>query len=223
MKIIRFEEIPSTQDYLKKNSFFENAVVIAERQTGGKGTKGRSFSSEKGGVYLSALFLRPCKAKDGFSVMISSAMAVVNTLAAFGIEANIKWPNDVFVNGKKICGILIENEISGKYIGKSYIGIGLNINNPLPEELLSSATSAKEVLQRELPLETVAATLIYNLFHGKYSIDEYRKKSLVLERRITVIRGERKTEEIAKGIADNGNLILESGEELSAAEVSLKL
>ena len=106
MKTIYFDKIGSTNDYLKKlKNPSEDVLVIAKRQTGGRGTKGRSFICEEGGVYLSLLKLYPCKTKDSFSIMMGSAVAVLKTLSAFDVKAKIKWPNDIYVNGKKICGI----------------------------------------------------------------------------------------------------------------------
>ncbi len=223
MKILHFEKIKSTQDYLKKlKNPKEDVAVIAGEQTVGKGTKGRSFSSEKGGVYLSLLKLFPCKAKDSFSIMQSSAVAVCKTLAAFGIKAQIKWPNDIFVGEKKICGILIENMLSGEYVSSSVIGIGLNVNNSLPPFLSDTAISAKEVLGEELPIDSVIATLLYNLYQPTTEY-EYKSLSMVLGREITVLRGDGTSlKAVAKDVLPNGNLLLFSGEELSAAEISIK-
>ena len=223
MKILNFEKIKSTQDYLKKlKNPKEDVAVIAGEQTVGKGTKGRSFSSEKGGVYLSLLKLFPCKAKDSFSIMQSSAVAVCKTLAAFGIKAQIKWPNDIFVGEKKICGILIENMLSGEYVSSSVIGIGLNVNNSLPPFLSDTAISAKEVLGEELPIDSVIATLLYNLYQPTTEY-EYKSLSMVLGREITVLRGDGTSlKAVAKDVLPNGNLLLFSGEELSAAEISIK-
>ena len=223
MKILHFEKIKSTQDYLKKlKNPKEDVAVIAGEQTVGKGTKGRSFSSEKGGVYLSLLKLFPCKAKDSFSIMQSSAVAVCKTLASFGIKAQIKWPNDIFVGEKKICGILIENMLSGEYVSSSVIGIGLNVNNSLPPFLSDTAISAKEVLGEELPIDSVIATLLYNLYQPTTEY-EYKSLSMVLGREITVLRGDGTSlKAVAKDVLPNGNLLLFSGEELSAAEISIK-
>ena len=129
MKTISVASIDSTNTYLKKlKRPKEDTLIIAKKQTGGRGTKGRSFICEEGGVYMSLLKLYPCKAEESFSIMMNSAVAVVNTLSAFDIKAKIKWPNDIIVNGKKICGILIENVFEGEDVAKSIVGIGLNVN-----------------------------------------------------------------------------------------------
>ncbi len=222
MKILHFEKIKSTQDYLKKlKRPKEDVAVIADRQLGGKGTKGRSFSSEKGGAYLSLLKLRPCLAKESYKIMQSSAVAVCRTLAAFGIDAKIKWPNDVFASGRKICGILIENVISGEEVAKSIIGIGININNPLPEELSPIAVSAEEILGAKLQVDEVIATLLYNMYQP-YSDSDYMELSMVIGKEITVLKvGQEPFKAIATDVKD-GDLIISSGERLSAAEISIK-
>lgn len=222
MKIYRYKKLPSTQEKAKRLKVKEDTAVFADFQTKGKGTKGRSFSSETGGVYLSLIKLYPEKAKDAFKIMVSSAVAVVKTLEAFGIKAGIKWPNDIFVSGKKICGILIENELSGEDIKKSIIGIGINVNSKIPEELKDIAVSAKEILGEPLSVESVGATLLYNLTFD-YSIEEYKKHSLVLDRAVTVVAGDEKFVATAKDITNTGELVLESGEKLSSAEISIIL
>ena len=90
MKTISVESIDSTNTYLKNlKKPKEDTLIIAKKQTGGRGTKGRSFICEEGGVYLSLLKLYPCKAKDSFSIMMNSAVAVVKTLSAFDISGRI--------------------------------------------------------------------------------------------------------------------------------------
>lgn len=114
IKIKKFSRIVSTQEYADKmKKYGENLIVTAGKQSGGKGTKGRSFSSEKGGVYLSSLLYYPnFPAEKSFLIMAGTCAAVCRTLEEGGLQAKIKWPNDVFVNGKKICGILTENTFS---------------------------------------------------------------------------------------------------------------
>ena len=222
MKTIIFDEVASTNDELKKlKDPAEDVLMIARRQSGGRGSKGRSFLCEKGGAYLSLLRLYPCKAKESFSIMISAALSVVRTLAAFDVTATIKWPNDIFVGDKKICGILIENVFEGDTVARSIVGIGVNLNNPLPAELKNTATSVYEITGRKADIDTFTATLAYNLYQ-KYDIDEYRRSLGILGKKIKIIRGDETYEGIAKDVLPNGNLLLESGEILSAAEITVR-
>ena len=108
IKKIYFDEIDSTNDYAISRDEPSDFAVIAKRQTGGKGTKGRSFSSELGGAYLTLVRYYPLKAENSFKIMASSCLAVAKTLGVYGINASVKWANDVLAGGKKICGILIK-------------------------------------------------------------------------------------------------------------------
>ena len=221
MKTIIFDEISSTNEYCETHDFAEDTVVIAKRQTGGKGTKGRSFSSREGGVYLSLVRLNPCKTDNAFSIMIASCMAVVKTLESYGVSPKIKWANDVYLSGKKICGILIKNSFEGENVKKSITGIGVNVNNDLPEELKDIAVNLK-FLVGEVDTAEFAKKLIENLY-GKYTIAEYKSYNMVLGREITVLSGEKSYKAVAKDISDDGNLILENDEKLSYGEISVRL
>ena len=151
MKIEFLEETGSTNEYIKRylNSG-ENRIVVAQKQTGGKGTKGRSFLSGEGGVYLSALtFYRDFSAKDAFLIMAHAAVAVCKTAEAFGFSPQIKWANDVYLSGKKLAGILVENALDGGRVKSSVIGIGLNVCNDLGE-LSKIAVSLSEVAGKKI-------------------------------------------------------------------------
>lgn len=222
MRTISLDSIDSTNNYLKKiKKPADDVLVFAKKQTGGRGTKGRSFICEEGGVYLSLLKLNPCSAKDSFSIMMNSAVAVVKTLSAFDIKAKIKWPNDVIVNGKKICGILIENVFEGDTVARSIVGIGLNVNNPIADEIRDIAISAKEVLNKELQIGAVIATLVFNLYQPT-SYGEYKRHLLYLGEKVSLtVNGEQKTV-ILEDVLQNGNLKTSEGEVLSSAEITLR-
>lgn len=216
-----FDTLPSTNDYCEARDFDEDEVIIAREQTGGKGTKGRSFSSEKGGVYLSLVRINPCKAANAFSIMITSCMAVVKTLESYGVSAGIKWANDVYVNGKKICGILIKNVFEGENVKKSITGIGVNVNNEIPDDLKNTAVNLKSIIG-EVDINEFYKRLIENLYKN-YSIEEYRSLNLVLNKKITVIENGETYEAVAADISDDGNLVLENGRKLSYGEVTIRL
>lgn len=221
MKTIYFEEISSTNDYLKNLDSEEDVLAIAKRQTGGRGTKGRSFISAEGGVYLSLLRLNPCKAEDCFSIMMNSAVAVVKTLHAFDIKAKIKWPNDILVDGKKICGILIENVFSGEMVARSIVGIGLNVNNDLAKEIEDIATSTKIILNKELSPPTVTATLCYNLYQN-YGFEDYSRHLLFVGEEVTIITQKSAYKAFIDRILPNGNLKTKDGKVFSAGEISIR-
>ena len=164
MEYIRehFDEIASTNDYAKSlRSEKKNRIITAKKQTGGRGTKGRSFSSNEGGVYLTKLdFYEDFPASRAFEIMANAASAVCDTLAGFSLSPQIKWANDVFVNGKKICGILVENVFSGNRVVSSVVGVGLNVYNELPFELSEIATNILAETGEKISVEAVTERLI---------------------------------------------------------------
>ena len=223
MKTISVESIDSTNTYLKKlKKPTEDTLIIAKKQTGGRGTKGRSFICEEGGVYMSLLKLYPCKAEESFSIMMNSAVAVVKTLSAFDVKAKIKWPNDIIVNGKKICGILIENVFEGEDVARSIVGIGLNVNNPIGKEIKDIAISIKEVLAKEVSVATVVATLVFNLYQ-QTSFEEYKKHLLYMGEEVTVITQKSTYRAVIEDILPNGNIKTRVGEILSSAEITIRV
>ena len=222
MKTIYFDNIGSTNDYLKKlKKPKEDVFVIAKTQDGGRGTKGRSFICSEGGVYVSLLKLYPCRVEDAFSIMTCSALAVVQTLHAFDIKAKIKWPNDIIVNGKKICGILIENVFEGDMVARSVIGIGLNVNNDLSDEIKNIAISCKQILGKRLDVNTVIATLCFNLYLQP-DYNEYKKHLLFLGEEVTIFDNKSTYKAIIDDVLQDGRLKLKNGEILSAGEISIR-
>ena len=223
-----FDEICSTNEYLKsKRQERQNYIAVARRQSGGRGTKGRSFSSNEGGVYLSVLtFYDDFLAKNAFQIMASTAVAVAKTLEAFGLSPVIKWANDIFVNGKKICGILIENTFSGAYVDNAVVGVGLNVYNQLPSELTDIATTMEKELGKRLDLEKVTSTLLAEL-KKPHAMDEYLKRVGYLGKKVTLVRGEEKSVVKLLSVDDAGglNVQTERGEILRfvAGEISLKV
>ena len=225
MKIEILEEVDSTNDYVKRYlSSGEDTIVVSERQTGGKGTKGRSFLSNEGGVYLTALnFYRDFPAKDAFLIMAHAATAVCRTAEHFGLTPEIKWPNDVYLAGKKLAGILVENILEGDFVKASIVGIGLNVNNDL-KELSQIAISLSTALGREVPVDKARELLIQNWKHTDTFAD-YLERVRFLGREVVVVENDRTYPARAIEVGLDGRLKIErEGEEsfLSAAEISLK-
>lgn len=221
--VLRFESLPSTNDYAK--NLTENSFVLAKSQTGGRGTKGRSFSSTEGGIYLTKLSFERTPAKDAFLIMARAAVSVCKTLERFGVKPLIKWANDVYVNDKKICGILIENRLNGKEVTSSIVGVGVNVNNLLPDELKPIAISLREALEKEVDFQAVERTLLEELTKP-HTIEEYIKRVGYLNRRVLLIEGERQTRVIPLYVEEDGSLVVdEDGKirKVAAAEVSLSV
>ena len=187
----------------------------------------RAFSSENGGVYLSVLtFYENFPAKNAFLIMANAAVAVVKTLESFGLSPVIKWANDVFIEGKKICGILIENTFSGQNVDSSVVGIGLNVNNELPAQLLDIATSMSKVSGKTFDREEVEKRLIEEL-KKTHTMDEYLHHIGYMGEKATLVCGETAKRVTLVSVDKQGTLtvLTERGEEerFVAAEISIRL
>lgn len=132
MNHILLEEVESTNDYvsLHAGDFTEDTMVRARRQTAGRGQRGNVWESEPGANLTFTLFHHPeeVEAIDQYAISEASALAVTDLLADFGVTSTVKWPNDIYVGNRKICGILIECAVMGKRIEHCRIGAGININ-----------------------------------------------------------------------------------------------
>ena len=227
IKIERFEEIDSTQDYCKaRMGDKENLFVVANRQTAGHGTKGRSFSSGGGGLYFSML-LHPenFPAENAFLVMARTATAVCKTLESFGLSPKIKWPNDIHLQGKKVCGILIENRLQGKFLFSSLIGVGININNRLGSELAPIACSMSDFLGKETD-ERAVENAFRQFFFAPFAFDEYTARLGYLGQEVTLSVGENALRATLVGVNEKGLLQVKvNGEEreYSAGEITLRV
>ncbi len=224
---LRLEEAPSTNDLAKaKRREGKSLFITAKRQSGGRGTKGRSFSSMEGGVYLSLLrFYEDFPAKNAFSIMCGAAVAVCETLSRYGVEPKIKWPNDIFVNGRKICGILIENTFSGANISSSVVGVGLNVRNPLPDELKEIATTLYLETGKYFSVDEVTERLT-NALLQPCSMEKYEEYLGFIGEEVTLLVGKEQILATLLGVDSEGRLrakTKEGGKTFSSAEVSLRV
>ncbi len=226
MRIIELAECDSTNEYLKRLDGEEDTIVTALRQTAGKGTKGRSFSSADGGLYISVMrFYENFSAANAFEIMINSCVAVCKTVEGFGIKPVIRWANDVLVNGRKICGTLIENTFAGANIRRSIVGMGINVNNELPPELSQIAVSMREILGNRLSLQTVKKALIANL-QKSFTIDDYKNYIDWFGKEVALHTDTESYTATALDVTADGRLVIvRDGKiiEISSAEVSLRL
>lgn len=208
----------------------EGVTLIVERQTGGRGRLGRSFHSPEGGLYLSTL-LRPITPDPG-RITCCAAVAAARAIESLcNAKIDIKWVNDLYLNGRKVAGILAEGVLSpdGALVAV-VLGIGINVGEmPFPDELQSIATS----LGNEgfaLAREDLAAAFLNELTDALTDLtamEEYRRRNLVLGRQVTVLRGGETYAATACSITDAGYLLVqdENGNThtLSSGEVSVRL
>lgn len=225
MKLIQLDSVDSTNDYIKR--FLparENTVVCARTQEKGRGTKGRSFLSNEGGVYLSVLTFYGESAPQAFSVMAHAAVAVCRTARFFGAKPAVKWPNDVLVGGRKLSGILIENGVKGGKVDYSIVGIGLNVTGDL-SSLGGIAVTLSEAAGRPLTVEEVREKLV-ECYGRPSTFEEYLSFVGFLGEKVAVSEGERHYEAVARRILADGRLEIEQNgtlRALSSAEITLRL
>lgn len=224
-RIIELDEIDSTNDFCKRFPKEDGLIVCAKRQTNGRGTKGRSFISDEGGVYVSVMKkYKNFDFSNTFSIMINACVAVCYTLKAFGLNPKVKWANDVLVNDKKICGTLIENRLCADNVCCSIVGIGLNVNNLLTEELKDIATTIRECKGRKVNLRSVKKQLIKNL-QSEYTVEEYKSFIDWFGQEVYLEENGNRYTAIAKDVDEKGNLLCEIDgnlKKISCAEMSLR-
>lgn len=140
MNFLVLEEVDSTNSYVALHSgeLADMTMVIADSQTAGRGQRGNSWESEPGRNLTFTLLHRPegVAPREQFAISEATALAMTDFLADSGIEAKVKWPNDIYVGDRKIAGILIEHSLTGPKLTVSRIGVGLNVNQ---HEFLSDA------------------------------------------------------------------------------------
>lgn len=146
--LITFDTLDSTNQFLKSNNFAAGTVVRAAVQTAGRGKHGAKWSSGSGGLWFS--FVINKKVKRPYDYVILSSVAVCEALRAIKVNAIVKWPNDILVEGRKICGMLIENDY---FSGRLITGIGINVNNTVPKDAAAKAVSLRAIKGRKVDLE----------------------------------------------------------------------
>ncbi|MCB9223006.1 MAG: biotin--[acetyl-CoA-carboxylase] ligase [Crocinitomicaceae bacterium] len=157
--LIQLDSVDSTNDHaahlVRSSSVSSGTIVIAREQYSGRGQRSNVWTTEAGKNLTCSIILFPTiSAKHSFYLNIIVSLAVRKTLEDLKIQAKIKWPNDILVNGKKIAGILVDNQLQGDKIAVSIAGLGLNVNQKHFEGL-TEATSVINELSREIELMDV--------------------------------------------------------------------
>lgn len=217
----------------------EGLVVIADAQTGGRGRLGRSWLSPPGvGIWMSILLRPGLPAADAQRLTLAAAVAVADAIAAVsGLQAGIKWPNDVMIAGRKCSGILTEVETGGDRVTAAVVGIGINVNTPSFAPDLTAATSLLiERGGRPVARAPLAAAVLLRfeqayrqLLAGEFRpvLDRWRALSVTLGRRVQVMPvGDQPYAGWAEAADDDGALRvrLDSGEvrRVLAGDVSIR-
>ena len=218
-RVIYYPRLSSTMVVAKRQAqqgATEGTVVIVDEQTGGKGRIRRAWLSPKGSIALS-IILYPSLAYLSCLIMVAS-LAVVHCIAAItGLKSQIKWPNDVLVNGKKVCGILIESDVRGDIVDYAIIGIGVNVNFKLSDfpEIPSTATSLSDELGRNISRLDMIRYLLAEterfylaLPAGESVYQEWRDKLVTLGKKVQVTSDRTTYRGVAESVASDGSLLL---------------
>ena len=169
--ILFSREIDSTNEWAKElalNGAYEGTVVIVETQTAGHGRLGREWVSPSGGLWFSIILRPKLRPSEAIKLTFVAGLAVAKVLCKmFDLKVETKWPNDVLVNGQKICGILTEMNTTDETVNFVVVGIGVNANfdvkKALPEQLKKVATSLENELGRKVQLEKLFRALLEQL------------------------------------------------------------
>jgi BirA family biotin operon repressor/biotin-[acetyl-CoA-carboxylase] ligase len=222
-KIICCDKIDSTQTKIKKlaESSAGGLVVCAEEQTEGYGRRKKSWSSNKGGLWFSFLLKPEISPNDVPKIALLISVAVNRVFERkYELNSKIKWPNDILADGKKLCGIITEMSAEDGAVNWIAAGVGINVSNALPEELVKESATIKEILKKDVRrTELLAAVLqefdaVYEEFmkRGFASFHkEYNEKSAFINERVFIDTGFGIIKGINLGASKSGELLLKTG------------
>jgi BirA family biotin operon repressor/biotin-[acetyl-CoA-carboxylase] ligase len=219
-EILRVGRVTSTQDIARayaESGARAGTVIVADTQSKGRGRQGRGWQSPPGGLYMTALL----EAGSHANLMpLVAGVAVAETMRnGFGVEAVLKWPNDVLIGGRKVGGVLVDADWSGDERGVMLLGVGVNLNNAVPS-LLGEATSLSEEAGEEIDVGAFLGDLLGNLDGILRSLEEDPGEVLARWEGLTETLGRKIVikdsagnllEGVAESIDIDGALILDCG------------
>lgn len=234
LPVIFFETTNSTNlDAKSVAPEMKTGLVVAKTQSAGRGRKERIFSSEDGGLYFSYITTPPnLKPYDAVKTVLLSGIAVCRVLSRY-IETFLKWPNDVMIHEKKVCGILSEMICSSDILQHLILGVGININNNANKDV-STACSLKDlnIFTKRVDILAQIIEELINIFNEFYTLgfkpflNEYKSYSNTLGKKVKIIENEDSFEAYAEDIDENGFLVVRTGQDLLkivTADVSIRL
>lgn len=220
-----YRELGSTNIQAKmdaENGAPQGALVVADMQTAGRGRRGRSWSSPGDTNAYFTLILRPEFSPDQASaITLVMALAVAEGIReTCGVETGIKWPNDIVIGGKKVCGILAEMSVERDFIHYAVVGAGINVGlQEFVPEIASTATSLQAECGRKVPRAALVANVMkafeayYEKFLGQPGLSglqtEYNRILVNRDREVRVLDPKGEYTGISRGINDTGELLVE--------------
>ncbi len=218
-----FQSVSSTNDVareLAEKGAAEGLVVLAESQSMGKGRLGRTWVSPPGGIWLSIILRPKIQPSNAQLLALTAGVGAADTINKLGLPAKLKWPNDVMIRDKKVCGILVELAAEAEAVNYAILGIGINANNDLetlPSEIQKNATTLKKELGRAIERAKFVQELLleleekYLLFQREpcMILNRWRALSNILGGKVQIKTQTESFTGIARDIAPNGSLLVE--------------
>lgn len=241
-EVLYFDTIDSTNtkaQELAEKGYPSGTLVVADKQESGKGRRGRSWVSPSGtGIFMTLMIKPDINPNNASMLTLVAALAVAKAITSVtGEEALIKWPNDIVVNGKKVCGILTEMNAQFDYINHIVVGIGINVHNEsFPEEISQMASSlmieagGKRFHRAQIIAETMAYfEQYYDTFLKTQDLSalvrEYDELLVNMNKAVRVLDPKEPFDGKAMGITPKGELIVDTWESrklVSSGEVSVR-
>ncbi len=239
--ILYFKETTSTQDIIKEKAYEleEGTVIIAQKQTKGRGRRGRMWVSMPGTLNFS-LLLKPKIDQTkltNFSLVAGVSIAEAITDST-GLNVSIKWPNDILIKNKKLCGILCETKKGKGNYTCLILGVGINVNTlyeDIPQDLKNTTTSLSIELNKEISLEILMTSIFSKLekyyllyMDGKIThiLDRWKKLSNTLKKKVRIESKNHNFEGVAEDISIDGSLIVKKDDgkiiRLTSADVTVR-
>ncbi len=198
-------------------------MVIADQQRCGRGRQGRSwYSPAEENLYFSVVLRPPLLPRQAPPIALVAAVATADAIAALGVAPDLKWPNDVLLEGRKVAGILTEMATTREAIDFVVVGVGVDLNNlQFPPELVDRATSVRRVLGHPVNRSDFAAELCARLeyWYDRLVVEgpaplaaAWKKRSRLLGRTVTVDGGREQIRGVAEDLDDEGALLLRTEE-----------
>ncbi len=231
VKVFVFDTVTSTNDVAKKlcKENEECILVVADGQTNGRGRQGKSFFSPSGsGLYFSMVFSTDSPAFEFTGVTCAVAVACARAIEKLcSLNVKIKWVNDIYIENKKVCGILVQSVSENGIVKKLIVGVGINISTvDFPDEIKDIAVSLGKKIDRNILAAEIANNISELIFDDpeKY-IGEYKKKSNVIGKDITYFKDNIPHTAQAVDIDKKGGLVvLENGKKttLTSGEITVR-
>lgn len=221
-RVFRISTTGSTMDVLDKfarEGAEHGLVVLADEQTAGRGRAGRTWVAAPGSSVLTSTLIRTSKSPDRLTTLpLVAGVAVAETIERFiDRPCQLKWPNDVWVDGRKVGGILMQSRLSSQGVDFLNLGIGINVTTP-PEALSEQATSVSLAAGRQVDRDVVFDALLdclethvsaWESAGGRPSLDEWRRRAIWLGKAVTVSQGDEIVTGTLSGVDDDGALLIE--------------